>query len=101
VNYKGARNEGSRHACTRDAGDPVVGRIDPGTVYGDRLNQVDFRVGKVIRYGRTRATASVDFYNALNVSTILAQNNTFRAAWQQPNSIMPARFAKVSLQFDF
>jgi hypothetical protein len=47
------------------------------------------------------ATASIDFYNMLNVSTILAQNNTFGAAWRQPTTIMPARFAKVSLQFDF
>ena len=78
-----------------------VGLIDPNTVFGDRLNQVDFRVGKVIRTGRTRTTASIDLYNALNVSTILAQNNTFGAAWLQPTSIMPARFAKVSLQFDF
>jgi len=83
------------------AANVAVALINPGTVYGDRLNQVDLRVGKVLRYGRTRATASVDFYNALNVSTILAQNNTFGAAWQQPSSIMPARFAKVSLQLDF
>jgi hypothetical protein len=30
-----------------------------------------------------------------------AQNNTFGPAWLQPTTIMPARFAKVSLQFDF
>jgi hypothetical protein len=78
-----------------------VGLIDPGTVLGDRLNQVDLRVGKVLRSGHTRTTASVDLYNALNVSTILAQNNTFGTAWRQPVTIMPARFAKVSLQFDF
>ena len=47
------------------------------------------------------ATASIDFYNMLNVSTILAQNNAFGPAWLQPTTIMPARFAKVSLQFDF
>jgi hypothetical protein len=62
---------------------------------------VDFRVGKVLRAGRTRATVSIDLYNALNVSTILAQNNTVGAAWLQPTTIMPARFAKLSLQFDF
>src|SRR4029453_19257052 len=56
-----------------------VGLINPNTVFGDRLNQVDFRVGKVLRSGRTRTTASLDLYNALNVSTILAQNNTFGA----------------------
>jgi len=42
-----------------------------------------------------------DLYNALNASTILSQNNTFGAAWQKPSAIFPARFAKVSLQFDF
>jgi len=78
-----------------------VGLINPNTVFGDRLNQVDFRVGKVLRYGKIRSTVSLDLYNALNVSTILAQNNTFGPAWLQPTTIMPARFAKVSLQFDF
>ena len=78
-----------------------VGLIDPNTVFGDRLNQVDFRVGKLLRYGKIRSTVSLDLYNALNVSTILAQNNTFGPAWLQPTTIMPARFAKVSLQFDF
>jgi hypothetical protein len=78
-----------------------VAVIDPGTVYGERLNQVDLRFGKVIRYDRTKATVSLDLYNALNASTVLAQNNTFGASWLQPNGIFPARFAKVSLQFDF
>jgi len=78
-----------------------VAIIDPGTVYGERLNQVDLRFGKVLRYGRARSTVSVDLYNALNASTVLAQNNTFGASWLQPNGIFPARFAKVSLQLDF
>jgi hypothetical protein len=51
--------------------------------------------------GASAATASIDFYNMLNVSTTLAQNNTFGPAWLQPTTIMPARLAKVSLQFDF
>jgi hypothetical protein len=83
------------------AANVTVGVIRPGSVYGDRLNQVDFRVAKLLRYAGARATLSVDFYNALNVSTVLAQNNTFGGAWQRPTSVMPARFAKVSVQFDF
>ncbi len=77
------------------------GLIDPGTIYGDRLNQVDFRVSKMLRFDRTRTTVSLDFYNMMNVSTVLAQNNTFGPVWLRPSSIFPARFAKVSLQFDF
>ena len=78
-----------------------VGLLRPGTVFGDRVNQVDFRVGKLLRFGRYRATVSVDFYNALNVGAIMAQNNTFGSSWLRPTSIMPARFAKLGLQFDF
>ena len=83
------------------AANVAVALIDPNTVYGDRLNQVDFRVGRLLKFAQTKAMVSVDFYNTLNVSTVLSQNNTFGAAWLQPSSIMPARFAKVSLQFDF
>jgi hypothetical protein len=78
-----------------------VGLIAPGTMYGDRLNQVDFRLAKLLRYGRTRTTVNVDFYNALNVSTVLAQNNTFGSVWQRPSAILTPRFAKLSIQFDF
>ena len=70
-------------------------------MYGDGVNQVDLRVEKLLRFGGTRSTVSLDLYNALNANAILAQNNTFGVAWLRPTSIFPARFAKVSLQFDF
>jgi len=83
------------------AANVAVGGIEPGTVYGDRLNQVDFRVAKILRYGKTRSTVSLDLYNALNASTILAQNNTLGASYLQPSGILPPRFAKITFQFDF
>ena len=78
----------------------IVNLTAPGSLYGDRLNQLDLRVGKVIRAGRTRTVASLDLYNALNGNPILTQSNTY-ANWQAPQSVLTARFAKVSLQFDF
>jgi hypothetical protein len=83
------------------AANVTVGLIEPGTTYGDRFNQVDFRVSKLLRFGQTRTTVSLDFYNAMNASAVLNQNNTFGGSWQQPSAILPPRFAKVSLQFDF
>jgi hypothetical protein len=83
------------------AANVTVGVVPRENVYGERVNQVDLRVGKVLRYGRTRSTVSLDFYNALNVSSVLAQNNTIGTSWLRPTAILPARFAKVSLQFDF
>jgi hypothetical protein len=83
------------------AANATVNVIRPMTQFGDRVNQVDLRIGKRLHLARMRETVSLDLYNALNVSSILAQNNTFGSAWQRPLQIMPPRFAKVSLQLDF
>jgi hypothetical protein len=53
-----------------------------------------------MRFDRIRATASVDLYNALNGAPVITVSNAF-ANWLQPQSILPARFAKVVLQLDF
>ena len=78
----------------------TVNLIEPRTLYEDRINQLDLRVGKILRFVRMRATASVDVYNALHSSAVLLLNNEF-AAWQAPQSILNARFAKVVMRFDF
>ncbi len=74
--------------------------VEPGTLYGERLNQVDLRVGKILRFGRTKTSLNLDVYNLFNVNTVLTLNNAF-ATWQRPTSILLARFAKVGVQFDF
>jgi hypothetical protein len=78
----------------------TVNLVEPGTLYGERLNMFDLRLGKILRFGRTRATAHLDLNNVLNASTVLTLNNSF-AVWQQPQSILPARFAKVGLALEF
>ncbi len=74
--------------------------VEPGATYGERLNQVDLRFGKILRRARTRMTVALDLYNAFNSDTVLTQNSNF-AAWQQPQSVIQARFAKITAQFDF
>jgi hypothetical protein len=78
----------------------TVNLVAPGTTYGERMNQVDLRVAKILRFGRTRARLNVDLYNALNSNTVLSQNNRF-AVWQRPTLILPARLVKLSAQIDF
>jgi hypothetical protein len=78
----------------------TVSIVEPGSLYGDRVNQLDIRVAKILRFGRTRANVGVDIYNAFNSSAVLALNNSF-GAWQRPTEIMLARFAKLNLQIDF
>ncbi len=75
--------------------------IAPGTMYGDRVTQVDVRVGKMFRVQRSRIQASLDLFNVLNSSAILALNTTFGTSWQWPTQILQGRLAKVGVQIDF
>ena len=49
-------------------------------MYGNRVNQLDLRIAKNLRFGGTRTMLSVDLYNALNTGAILTYNNDLRAA---------------------
>jgi hypothetical protein len=79
----------------------TVNIVEPGTMYGERLNQLDLRVGKVLRFANYRASINLDVYNAINADTVREVNNTFGPSWQRPTSILLARFAKISATFDF
>ena len=83
------------------AGNATVDLIAPGTLYGDRLNQVDFRVSKIFKFTTTRIQGNVDLYNLFNVDPVLALNNTYGTAWQRPLQILQGRLLKFSVQFDF
>jgi hypothetical protein len=78
----------------------TVSLVERGTLYGERMTQLDLRVAKILRLGRTRTTLSVDLYNALNGNAVLAESPAF-LTWLQPQNILNARFAKVGLQLDF
>jgi len=81
-----------------------VNLIAPRTLYGDRINQLDFRISKILRYGRTRTNVGLDLYNALNSSAVQSYNAAFivgSGTWPTPTLIMPARFIKLSAQVDF
>jgi hypothetical protein len=82
------------------AANATVNLIEPGTLYGERRNQFDLRVGKILRAARTRTTANLDLYNMFNANPVLAENSSF-AVWRQPTTILPARFVKASMVFDF
>ena len=83
-----------------NAANATINVVEPGTMYGQRLNQLDVRFGKLLRFDRFRASINFDLYNALNGSAITSQNNNF-AAWQVPLSILDARLFKISAQVDF
>ena len=79
----------------------TINLIAPNTLFGDRINQMDARVGKMVRLGRTRSTVALDFLNLLNSDAILGYNPTFNATWPTPTTVMTARLLRVSMQVDW
>jgi hypothetical protein len=77
-----------------------VNLIEPGTMYGERMNQLDLRIAKIVNLVGVRWTASVDLYNALNTSPVITQSDAY-ASWLRPQAILNARFAKLVIQVDF
>ena len=81
----------------------TVNLIQPGTLYGARVNELDLRVAKILNFRQKRATVSADIYNLLNSSAVLTYNQAFipSGTWLTPTGVMQARFAKVNVRFDF
>ena len=86
------------------AGGPLPGTLSllaPGTLYGDRIRELDLGVKKVLRFGSTRTTVGLDIYNVLNSNVTLTYNNAFvpGGAWLTPTEIMTARIFRVTGEF--
>ena len=79
-----------------------VSLIPPGTMYGERLNQVDFRIAKTVTFAQGRRIQGiVDVYNLFNGSAVITQNNTYGSAWLRPTQILQARLVKFGFQLEF
>ena len=87
----------------------TVNLVEPGSLYGDRVNQLDFRVAKLLRFSGKRAMVALDMYNALNANPILTYNNAFvpNGPWLQPRSfagagaVLTGRLFRISAEFSF
>jgi len=99
------RNLGSCRGQVPCNGSATINNLfEPNTEFEDRLTQLDLRLSKIVRAGRTRLTANFDIYNLLNANTVLSRNNTYSPtsnAWGTPSSVLAARLFKVGAQFDF
>jgi hypothetical protein len=86
----------------------MINFLNPGELFGERVNELDLKVAKVIRLMGKRATAGFEIFNVMNWSTPLTYNGTWTltgtnpgATWGQPTGIQPPRYARFSLQVDF
>jgi len=86
-----------------NAANVTINLVKPGSLYGDRINQLDLRVAKTLKAGRSRTTISVDVYNALNSSAALTYNSTFvpGGTWPQPSSLLTPRLVRIGAELSF
>ena len=80
-----------------------INLLAPDQMRGERVNQIDLRMGKLLRFGQQRANIAVDVFNLLNPDTILGYNQTFvqsvtsgTQAWLRPTQVMTARTTKLT-----
>ena len=87
-----------------NAANVTINLLDPWTRTQDRVNQLDLKVAKILRFGRSRMTVGMDIFNALNSSAVLGRQQNYSptsTAWLTPTSVIDGRFAKFSGQIDF
>jgi hypothetical protein len=83
-----------------------VNLLLPGQVYGDRINNIDMRVAKVLRFGKYRTNVGLDIYNLANANTATTYENVYDPAtngarWMQPTAVLLPRFMRFNVQVDF
>jgi hypothetical protein len=76
--------------------------LEPNSLYGERVTQLDLRMSKIFRMpGTTRLAINFDLANLLNRNDILGVTTTYGAAWQTPTAIIDPRLFKLGVQLDF
>ena len=84
----------------------TVNLLLQGDVYGERVNSVDLRVGKILRFAGKRANIGLDLYNLFNSNTpttyeAVYDPATAGARWMRPTAVLQPRFLRFNVQFDF
>jgi hypothetical protein len=86
------------------SGNVTVNLIPPDTFFAERRNNVDLRLSKILRYGRTRTQVGVDIYNLMNNDTVTGFSQTFSptsSSWLTPQDIVPARYVRFNVDVNF
>jgi len=74
---------------------------EPGTVFLDRVNQLDFAISRDFVMGRVRVRPQVDIFNALNNNAITQVNTAYGPSLLQPQSVLNPRLARFNVRITF
>jgi Carboxypeptidase regulatory-like domain len=91
----GRRLAGNRASVT-------VNVLAPGQMYGDTVNQLDWRASKTFAMGSGRRLAlNFDLYNVFNANQNLRYNSTYGSKWLNSTLVIGGRLVKFGGQLDF
>jgi hypothetical protein len=81
----------------------TVNLLPPGQIFGPRINQIDARFAKILKFSGRRLEVSVDFFNLTNDNTGTGFQQMYGdgSGYLVPTSILNARAAKFNVTFDF
>ena len=85
-----AQAGGLNRAAFANGISPIVNLVQPGTLCGDRVNELDFKIAKVLRFGSTRTNVGLEVFNALNSAAVLTYNQAFNPLVQSGPGAMAA-----------
>jgi hypothetical protein len=74
---------------------------EPGSVFLDRVNQIDFAISRDFQLGKARVRPQMDIFNALNNNAITQVNSTFGPSLLQPQSILNPRLIRLNVRITF
>ena len=80
-----------------------INLLVPGQLYAERINQVDVRVAKVLRFSGRRLDVGFDLYNLFNANAGLSFQPAYGdgSGWLAPHTYLNARFVRFNATFDF
>jgi hypothetical protein len=90
-------------------GTSTVELVAPGTLFGDRLNELDFRLAKKFTVAKTKIEGDFDLYNLTNAAPVTALNVSYGtvgtatagSAWLRPTNLLAGRLAKFGVRVTF
>jgi hypothetical protein len=82
---------------------PTVNLLQPGQVYGKRINAIDVRLGKNVRFSGMRASIAMDVLNLFNANTPTSYQQNYGDGTQylRPLTILNPRLARFNVTVEF
>jgi len=73
---------------------------EPGSLYGERWNQLDVNIKKNFHYGHGKVhTFQFDVFNLFNANAIRTMTDSVGTSLGQVTAILPGRFPRIAYQF--